>query len=116
MRKNRCRPMCGVGGAFLAAALVAALPSEAFGDVRDYVRWKANGQLDYRLLLRRYMSVSSFHYGSEWYGYPYSTYGGLLNPNCDPTYVVVPVYYNRGYPTRPYPGYPGYPGCPAYGW
>jgi hypothetical protein len=113
MRKNRSHPMRGFGGVFLAAALVAALPSEAFGDVQEYIRWKANGQLDYRLLLRRYMPVSSFRYGSDWYGYPYSPYGGLLNPNYDPTYIVVPVHYYRGYPARTYPVYPG---RPAYDW
>jgi hypothetical protein len=101
--------MCGFAGTFLAAMLVAALSSEALADVRDYIRWKANGQLDYRLLLRRYMPVSSFRYGREWYGYPYSAYGGLLNPDYDPTYVVVPVYYYPRNPTRPCPTYSGPP-------
>ncbi|MGC1863947.1 MAG: hypothetical protein WA733_23220 [Methylocystis sp.] len=101
MRKNLSRSMCGFAQAFLAAMLVAALSSEASADVRHYIRWKANGQLDYRLLLRRYMPVSSFRYGREWYGSPYSAYGGLLNPNYDPTYVVVPVYYYPRNSTRP---------------
>ena len=82
------RRLCG-GKRFLAAIcgamLIGAFATPASADIRDYVRWKRNGQLDYRLLLRRYMPVSSWPYGRNWYGTPYSTWGGLLNP--------APVYY-----------------------
>ena len=77
---------------FFAAACfaicIAILPAQAAADVRDFIKWKPNGQLDYRLLLRRYMAVSSFRYGRNWYGYPYSAEGGLLNP----VYYWAPAY------------------------
>jgi len=80
----------GFAGALLAAALVLSLPSPSLAEVRTndvwrYIRWKRDGQLDYRLLQRRYMPVSSFPYGGNWYGYPYSAYGGMLNPPYDGT-------------------------------
>jgi hypothetical protein len=71
------------------AALIGLLATPASADVRDYVRWNRNGQLDYRLLLRRYMPVSSWPYGPNWYGTPYSVNGGLLNP----AWPATPVYY-----------------------
>jgi hypothetical protein len=80
--------------AALGAALAAALPNGAKAyDVHDYIRWTPRGQLDYRLLLQRYLPVSSFRFGGAWYGYPYSAYGGLLQPS----YVYAPqTYYGFG--------------------
>ena len=74
------------------AVCIASLPAQAAADVRDFIRWKPNGQLDYRLLLRRYMAVSSFRYGRNWYGYPYSPEGGLLQPIYygTPAYLFLP--------------------------
>jgi hypothetical protein len=69
--------------AFLLLALAAlAVAGSAFaqGDVHRYLRWKRNGQLDYRRLLQRYESVSSFPFCCGTYGYPYSANGGLRQP------------------------------------
>lgn len=90
MRESLGSPRVGFAGVLLAAALILALPSQSLADVRThniwrYIRWKRDGQLDYRLLQRRYMPVSSFSYGGNWYGYPYSAHGGMLNPPYDGT-------------------------------
>ncbi len=61
-------------------ALAVAGSAFAQGDVHRYLRWKRNGQLDYRRLLQRYESVSSFPFGGRTYGYPYSANGGLRQP------------------------------------
>jgi hypothetical protein len=77
LRRKAIAHATALGVSALSAAL--ASPVSAY-DVHDYIRWKPNGQLDYRLLLRRYMPVSSFRFGRSSYGYPYSAYGGLLQP------------------------------------
>jgi hypothetical protein len=86
--------------AAFGAALAAATPNAAEAyDVHDYIRWTPSGQLDYRLLLQRYMPVSSFKFGRAWYGYPYSAYGGLLQP----FHVDAPqAYYGWGAPVPVY--------------
>jgi len=85
--------------ALLGATLAAALPSAASADVHNYIRWRSDGQLDYRLLLQRYMPVSSFRYGREYYGYPYAASGGLLAPQYyfAPGYYPAPYGYDYGY-------------------
>jgi len=70
--------------------------------VHRYLRWKRNGQLDYRRLLQRYESVSSFPFGQESFGYPYSGYGGLRQPR----------YYFHSTPTGTYVEGPYYVGSP----
>ena len=74
----------GRRAAFLLLSLLAGIPlvgsAAAQDDVHRYLRWKRNGQLDYRRLLRRYESVSSFPFGGRTYGYPYSAWGGLRQP------------------------------------
>jgi hypothetical protein len=71
---------CALVLAALASALAAPEVSAEPGSMRRYLRWKRNGQLDYRLLLRRYMPVSSYRWGDNYYGYPYSQWGGLRQP------------------------------------
>jgi hypothetical protein len=70
--------------AFLLVALLTEVcaggSASAQDDVHRYLRWRRNGQLDYRRLLQRYESVSSFPFGGRTYGYPYSAYGGLRQP------------------------------------
>ncbi len=68
---------------FLVAAFAAFAvggPASAQSDVHRYLRWKRNGQLDYRRLLQRYECVSSFASCGQRYGYPYSSNGGLRQP------------------------------------
>ena len=78
--RNSLESQTSVLAAALCAAAAALLPSQASADVRDYIRWKRNGQLDYRRLLQRYEPVSSFGCGGSCYGYPYAASGGMLWP------------------------------------
>jgi hypothetical protein len=83
----------GLKSALVAAVLANSPPSAAY-DVRDYLRWDRNGRLDERLLMRRYMPVSSFRYGRSYYGYPYSVWGGMREPPYYPAdpYSFAPPY------------------------
>jgi len=90
-----------LASAFCAAALAAALPSSAFADVHDYIRWKRNGQLDYRRLLQRYEPVTSFECGGRCFGYPYERTGGMAWPA---------YYWSGGYYFLPGVAPPGYLG------
>lgn len=90
----------------LLAALLADLSvvgsASAQPDVHRYVRWKRNGQLDYRRLLQRYECVSSFASCGRAYGYPYSQNGGLRQPRYfyqnTPNGVVIDGPYYIGSP------------------
>ena len=96
--------------AFLLAALMIGISlvgsASAQVDIHRYLRWKRNGQLDYRRLLQRYESVSSFPFARGAFGYPYSAYGGLRQPryffHSTPTgvYVEGPYYVGSPYELR----------------
>jgi hypothetical protein len=74
----------GQAAALLLMALVTGISladsASAQVDVHRYVRWKRNGQLDYRRLLQRYEAVSSFSFDGKRYGFPYAGWGGLRQP------------------------------------
>lgn len=80
MTRMRAGPKTAVLLLALLAGLAVANPVSAQGDIHRYVRWKRNGQLDYRRLLQRYECVSSFPFCGRRYGYPYSSNGGLRQP------------------------------------
>ena len=92
--------------AFLLVSTLACLAvtgsASAQDDVHRYLRWKRNGQLDYRRLLQRYESVSCFPFCGKAYGYPYSANGGLRQPRYfyhdTPNGVVIEGPYYIGSP------------------
>jgi hypothetical protein len=92
--------------ATLFSGLSAFSSASAQVDVHRYLRWKRNGQLDYRRLLQRYEAVSSFPFGREAFGYPYSAWGGLRQPRYylhstpEGTYVEGPYYVGSPYELR----------------
>ena len=96
----------GLKTAILLMALLAELPvvgsASAQDDVHRYLRWKRNGQLDYRRLLQRYECVSSFPFCGRAYGYPSSAWGGLRQPRYfyqnTPNGVVIDGPYYIGSP------------------
>jgi len=103
-------PQAGQTAAFLLAALLGGISASdsacAQVEVHRYLHWKRNGQLDYRRLLQRYETVSSFPFGRGAFGYPYSAYGGLRQPRYffhpTPTgvYVEGPYYVGSPYDLR----------------